>query len=76
MQKLVTDGVRQRFSTLITSHRNELLKFCSMPKNMLFADLTKIGIILIHSHWTAILTSAAVIFLTGQSKGKEVGAPD
>ena len=38
-------------------------------KNMFFANLTKkIGIHLIHSHWTAIVALL--------SQGKEVSAPD
>ena len=31
-------------------------------KYIFFADLTKIGIILIQSHWTAIVNLAVVIF--------------
>ena len=48
----------------LMAHINELLKSCGTPQNIFFADLTKqIGIILIHSHRTAIVVLAVVIFV-------------
>ena len=48
----------------LMAHISYLLKFCKTPKNICFADPTKkMGIILIHSHETAIVVLAVVIFL-------------
>ena len=46
------------------AHINLLLKLLitTAPQNMFFSNLTKVGIILIHSHWTSIVVLAAVVF--------------
>ena len=47
----------------LMAHINQLLKFYCTPKNIFFANMTKnIGILLIHSHQTAIVVLAVVIF--------------
>ena len=45
-------------------------------KNMFLAHLSKIGIILIHSHWMVIVVLAVVFFIFDSAKGKEVRAVD
>ena len=50
----------------LLAHVNRLLQFCGTTKIYIifFADLTKkIGLILIHAHWTAVVGLAVVIFL-------------
>ena len=47
----------------LIAHINELGKFCSTPQNMYFCHSDeKLGIILVHSHWTAITVLAVDIF--------------
>ena len=52
-----------------------LLKFCGTPKKyiVLFANLTKIVLILIHSHRTAIVVLAAVILVFDNLREKRSG---
>ena len=45
------------------AHINQLLKFCGTPENIFFCQTDKKVIILIHSHWTATVVLAVVIFL-------------
>ena len=48
----------------LRAHISHVLKVCSTPKNLFFADVTKqIGIILIHSYRAVIVVLVVAIFL-------------